>query len=154
MQCVRANAELKALKLDNNTINTVTKIVRLSKTSIDETEPAIVVSAIGEDRIIREAFESGVEYYIMKPVDGPLLTDRIRWALNNEEQPTSCHLNAISITRVQSGCANTVPSMLPAGNFSIMNSGNVTTPLIATTFLLASTQQSYICLLQLASILR
>lgn len=46
----------------------------------------IVVSAIGEDRIIREAFESGVEYYIMKPMDGPLLTDRIRWALNNEEQ--------------------------------------------------------------------
>ena len=36
-----ANAELKALKLDNNTINTVTKIVRLSKTSIDETEPAV-----------------------------------------------------------------------------------------------------------------
>ena len=30
----------------------------------------IVVSAIGEDRIIREAFESGVEYYIYYEAGG------------------------------------------------------------------------------------
>ena len=35
------NRELKALKLDSNTINTVTKLVKLSKAGIEETEPAV-----------------------------------------------------------------------------------------------------------------
>lgn len=37
----QAEQELKALKLDNNTINTVTKLIKLSKVGIDETEPAV-----------------------------------------------------------------------------------------------------------------
>lgn len=37
----QAESELKALKLDNNTINTVTKLIKLSKVGIDETEPAV-----------------------------------------------------------------------------------------------------------------
>lgn len=36
-----AGSELKAMKLDNNTINTVTKLIKLSKVGIEETEPAV-----------------------------------------------------------------------------------------------------------------
>lgn len=36
-----ANDTLRSLKLDNNTISTVTKLVKLSKTGIDESEPAV-----------------------------------------------------------------------------------------------------------------
>lgn len=42
----------------------------------------LAVSAIGDDRITREAFDAGVEYYILKPVDRNILIERIHWALN------------------------------------------------------------------------
>lgn len=46
----------------------------------------IVVSAIGNDRITKEAFEAGVEYYILKPVDKDILVERIHWALAQDKE--------------------------------------------------------------------
>ncbi len=46
----------------------------------------IAVSAIGDDRITKEAFDSGAEYYIMKPVDRDILIERIHWALKQDNE--------------------------------------------------------------------
>ncbi|MDD6797581.1 MAG: sporulation transcription factor Spo0A [Clostridia bacterium] len=46
----------------------------------------IAVSAIGDDRITKEAFDAGAEYYIMKPVDRDILIERIHWALKQDNE--------------------------------------------------------------------
>lgn len=40
----------------------------------------VVISAVGQEQMTEEAFERGVEYYIMKPFDNQLLIDRIKCA--------------------------------------------------------------------------
>lgn len=52
--------------------------------SIKQKPIFIAVSAIGNDRITKEAFEAGVEYYILKPVDKDILIERIHWALDQD----------------------------------------------------------------------
>lgn len=46
----------------------------------------IAVSAIGDDRITREAFEAGAQYYIMKPLEKDVLLQRIHWAVDWDDQ--------------------------------------------------------------------
>ena len=39
--------------------------------------PVIIVSASDEEEIIKEAYEMGIEAYYLKPLNMPLLTDRL-----------------------------------------------------------------------------
>lgn len=46
----------------------------------------IAVSAIGDDRITREAFAAGVEYYIVKPIEKKVFVEKIHWALEQDRE--------------------------------------------------------------------
>ncbi len=51
---------------------------QLQRTPLEKRPRVIAVTALGRDDFIRRAVELGVMYYMIKPVDLPVLVDRIR----------------------------------------------------------------------------
>lgn len=46
----------------------------------------IAISAVGDDRITKEAFAAGAKYYILKPIEKDVLVEKIHWALAKEHE--------------------------------------------------------------------
>lgn len=46
----------------------------------------LTISAVGDDKVTKEAFEAGADYYILKPIDKETLIQRIHWAVEQGEQ--------------------------------------------------------------------
>lgn len=60
-----------------------------------ETRPGfIVVSAVREEHMVREAFRLGASYYVMKPFDPDVLISRIKAAVRSGEKGV-CHVKRI-----------------------------------------------------------
>ena len=53
-------------------------LAQLQRTALEKRPRVIAVTALGRDDFIRRAVELGVMYYMIKPVDLPVLADRIR----------------------------------------------------------------------------
>ena len=62
----------------------------------------IAVSAVGDAAVTQYAFQSGVDYYVMKPFDGKALRDRIYWLVeyeNKEREQEKLRAQRVHITK-------------------------------------------------------
>lgn len=57
---------------------------KLNKTKLEKQPVKIMVSAVGQDKITQKAISLGADYYIVKPFDIELLTQRIK-EIKNED---------------------------------------------------------------------
>lgn len=60
----------------------VVKAVK-SGPAADKTK-VIVLSALGDGKMVEQAFKLGADYYVMKPVDLPFLAEKISWVCGKE----------------------------------------------------------------------
>lgn len=66
------------------------EVLRELKKLEDQFVPQVIVmSAIGQENILKEAFSLGASYYMVKPFRLSVLEDRIRLILNNKEKVTT-----------------------------------------------------------------
>ena len=59
---------------------------KLNKTKIEKNPIKIMVSAVGQDKITQKAIALGADYYIVKPFDIELLTQRIKEIKNDDPE--------------------------------------------------------------------
>ncbi len=66
----------------------------------------IVVSAIGQERIVEQAFSLGVSYYIMKPFEDRMLVRRVRQVMNGQSMPPAHGMMAPRISYAVDGAVD------------------------------------------------
>ena len=59
---------------------------KLNKTKLEKNPIKIMVSAVGQDKITQKAIALGADYYIVKPFDIELLTQRIKEIRNDDPE--------------------------------------------------------------------
>ena len=66
-------------------------IERINSLGLEKTPRVIVLSAVGQDKITQRAITLGADYYVVKPFDMDVFTERIRQMFNStiSEKPTN-----------------------------------------------------------------
>lgn len=64
---------------------------RINSLGLEKTPRVIVLSAVGQDKITQRAITLGADYYVVKPFDMDVFTERIRQMFNStiSEEPTN-----------------------------------------------------------------
>ena len=58
----------------------------MNKTKLEKNPVKIMISAVGQDKITQKAIALGADYYIVKPFDIELLTQRIKEIKNDDPE--------------------------------------------------------------------
>lgn len=59
------------------------EVIKYLRTDLGKSTPVIVITAFSDPQIKKQAFELGIEDYLVKPIDPADFLEKIRLALNN-----------------------------------------------------------------------
>jgi two-component system chemotaxis response regulator CheY len=66
----------------------LTFVAELRKTTSKTVLPVIIISTKGEERDVVKGISLGANDYVPKPINGPALTEKVRWFLTAETKST------------------------------------------------------------------
>ncbi len=103
----QTNPDLVVLDIIMPHLDGLGVLERLNTMNINPMPRIIILSAVGQDKITQMAISLGADYYVVKPFDMDILSNRIRDMFNNSNGNDSVRKTSTSTSQSQSSYADT-----------------------------------------------